>query len=44
MGRMLAGYVRLAYMHQPKMPELGPTTEMKPLGPPSARDREEALR
>ena len=31
-------------MHHPKGPEPGPTTEMKPLGPPSAKDREEARR
>ena len=31
-------------MNATKAPEPGPTTEMKPLGPPSAKDREEARR
>jgi len=31
-------------MNHPKVPEPGPTTEMKPLGPSSAKDREEARR
>jgi len=35
--------VRLAYMN-PKGPEPGPVTEMRPMGPPSAKDREEARR